>query len=157
MKKILLLPVLLPAVFIFSCHKKQMVVSAEKPAATTSAPMDNKATGTVKNVTVDAQADMMNTGASYSIDSLGINGDILSVFVNYSGGCKDHSFELLSNGMYAKSLPPQIAVCLKHINNDDACRKLVMEELKFNVSAIKYKGSNGTTIIKLGDKQVTYK
>ncbi len=109
----------------------------------------------MKNVTVDAQADMSTTGAAYNVDSISVEGDVLSVFVNYSGGCKEHSFELLSNGMYAKSLPPQISVCLKHTNNEDNCRKLVMQELKFNIAALHYKG-NGATIVKLGDKKVTF-
>ena len=157
MKKMLLLPVLLSAQLFISCHNKKMSdTSNETPAANTTAANQNNASADVKAVTVDPKADMMNTGASYSVDSLAISGDILSVFVNYSGGCKEHSFELLSNGMYAKSMPPQATVCLKHTNNDDACRKLVMQELKFNVSGIKYKGGNGTTVIKLGDRQVTY-
>jgi len=158
MKKMLLLPVLASAVLFFSCHKKEMSGSAKETTATTTASVSpsNPSATEIKNVTVDPAADMVNTGAPYSVDSVGISGDILSVFVNYSGGCKDHSFELLSNGMFAKSLPPQVTVCLKHTNNDDACRKLVMQELKFNVSGIKYKSGNGTTVIKLGDKQVTY-
>jgi len=97
---------------------------------------------------------MTSTGAPYKVDSISIDGDILSVFVNYSGGCKEHTFDLVSNGMYAKSMPPQISVVLKHTNNGDNCRELVMKELKFDVSPLKYKGGN-VTVIKLGDKTAT--
>jgi hypothetical protein len=84
-----------------------------------------------------------------------VNENILSVYVNYSGGCKPHVFDLVSNGMYSKSLPPQISVCLKHANNGDACRKLIMRELKFDISKLKYAG-NKTVVVKLGDKEVNY-
>ncbi|MGZ4061154.1 MAG: hypothetical protein ACXVPU_19135, partial [Bacteroidia bacterium] len=96
-----------------------------------------------------------STGSPYNVDSLAVNGDILSIFVNYGGGCKEHTFELVSDGMYSKSLPPQISVCLKHTNNSDNCRKLVMRELKFNISKLKYTGSK-TVTIKLVDKQINY-
>ena len=112
-------------------------------------------TNTIKNVIIDTQTDISNTGANYAIDSLKINGDVLSVFVNYSGGCKTHSFDLVSNGMYAKSLPPQLTLCLRHTANDDNCRKLVMEELKFNIAKAQSPGSK-KLLIKLGDKQVMY-
>lgn len=153
MKKTFVLTTLLCSVLIFSCHQKPAAASAGNTAAVSSGT-PKQAVQPVKAAMVDPSADMTDTGAPYTVDSISINGDILSVFVNYSGGCKEHSFELLSNGMYAKSLPPQISVCLKHTGNGDNCRELVMTELKFDVTALKYKGGNAT-VIKLGDKKVT--
>ena len=135
------------SIFLGACHKKAMDQTA-KPDAT-------DVSESVKSIVVDAQADMMAIGDVYQVDSLTVNENILSVFVNYSGGCKPHVFDLVSNGMYSKSLPPQIAVCLKHANNGDACRKLVMRELKFDISKLKYSG-NKTVVVKLGDKEVNY-
>ena len=139
-------------VILFSgCHHKQITKTAETVQTTTSA----KPSSGNKEVTVDATADMSATGAMYRVDSMTVNGDVLSVFVNYSGGCKDHSWELFSNGMYEKSLPPKISVCLKHTNNGDACRELKMEEVKFDIAKLK-NPSNKTVIVKMGDKSVRY-
>ena len=153
MNRPLLLSLAVSLTLFVSCHKKELSGSAASPAASSAAT--DKGSQGVKSVTVDSQTDMSNTGASYTVDSLAIKGNILSVFVNYSGGCQEHSFELLSDGLIAKSMPPQVTVCLRHNNNGDACRKLVMQELKFDVSAVKYKSGDGTTVIKLGDKRIT--
>lgn len=161
MKKLVAFATLTISVLLISCHHKDAAASAGSntaAAGTTSASATGSTKQTeapVKAVTVDAATDMNATGAAYTVDSMSMNKNILSVFVTYSGGCKEHTFELLSNGMYAKSLPPQVSVVLKHTNNGDNCRELVMKELKFDVSALKYKSGN-TTIIKMGDKRATY-
>lgn len=148
----------LSAVLFFSCHKKQINQSNTISAAVTNEKTDKKPTSiqpVIKNARVSAEADMANTGAMYNVDSMRVNNDTLSVFVNYSGGCKEHSFDLYSNGMFAKSLPPQLSLCLKHTSNEDACRKLIIQELKFNVNNLKYPGKN-TVVLKLGNKKVLY-
>ena len=132
----------------YACHK-----GTRKSTTTEGSTSESKNIG---NVVVDSKVDILNTGSPYKVDSLTISGDVLSVFVNYSGGCQEHSFELLSSGMHLKSLPPQIVVCLRHTNNDDTCRKLILQELKFNISALKYKGSDNTIVV-IGDKQISYK
>ncbi len=109
----------------------------------------------IKDIIIDPKLDAANLGGSgTSIDSISVKGDILSIFATYGGGCKKHIFDLYSTGIYAKSLPPQLTIYLKHVNNDDRCKKLVIQELKFNIAAVKYK--RGSLIIKLGDSSVKY-
>jgi hypothetical protein len=154
MQKLFITTILLSVVFLGACHKKEM--SKTGRSTSTSAQENKNTLPKIKDATIDAGIDVMNTGAAYHIDSTQVNGDILSVFVNYSGGCQEHSFELYSNGMYAKSLPPQLLLCLRHDNKEDACRELINQELKFNIIKLKYPGKN-TVILKLGDKQrITY-
>ena len=148
----------LSAAIFFSCHKKQINKTDSASASVVATQEEKQETppaNEVKNAIVDTETDMANTGSIYRVDSMKINNDTLSVFVNYSGGCKEHSFDLYSNGMYAKSLPPQLSLCLRHTNNGDACRKLIMKELKFTINNLKYQGKN-TVILKLGDKKATY-
>jgi hypothetical protein len=137
------------AIAFLSCHNKSMTKENNSP--------DNSRLPEepVKKATIDPNTDMAVTGTPYKVDSLHLNKDTLSVFVNYSGGCKKHFFQLISNGMYAKSLPPQLDLCLKHSDNEDLCKKLVMQELKFDVSGLKYKGSN-SVILKIGEKKIKY-
>ncbi|MBL0328082.1 MAG: hypothetical protein IPP64_01355 [Bacteroidetes bacterium] len=142
MKTKIIVSFLLFSLLTIACHKK---------SAPPSANLGEKA----MEVTVDASADMSATGAAYSVENILIKGDVLSVFISHSGGCKDHTFELISNGMYAKSMPPQLSLCLKHTNNEDMCKKLILKELKFNISKIKYQGSK-SLLVKLGDKSVNY-
>lgn len=146
------------AVFI-ACHKKQINQTASTTTASTAASENKEPKASllpeIKNAIVNPETDMANTGALYTVDSMKVTEDTLSVFVNYSGGCKVHSFDLYSNGMYAKSLPPQLSLCLKHTDNGDACRMLIMEELKFNVNNLKYAGKS-SVVLKLGDKRATY-
>ncbi|MES2591850.1 MAG: hypothetical protein V4608_08200 [Bacteroidota bacterium] len=161
MQKHFILAILVAVPYIFGCHKKQLVkTSTVQQTNTTTTSLEpatslNEDTIKIKNAIIDPEIDNTNTGSPYKVDSIKIAGDTLSVFVNYSGGCKAHSFELYSNGMYAKSLPPQLSITLKHIGNDDGCRKLIMEELKFDVANLKYAGKN-TVILKLSDQRVTY-
>lgn len=155
MQKHFTLIILLSVALFLSCHKKEISTTTNK-ASSKSTLVNNNNTPIIKDAIVDPSADLTNTGAAYTIDSLKINGDILSLFINYSGGCNEHTFELFSNGMYAKSLPPQLSVCLRHTNNGEACRELINQELKFNVTKFRYPGKN-TVVLKLGDKQrITY-
>ena len=139
------------SVLFSACHKKAMSASgANAPANKTS----SKTISEIKNVIIDPKLDIMNIGgAAVNVDSLAISGDILSVFVNYSGGCKEHSFDLYSNSMYAKSLPPKLKLFLKHTNNDDGCRELINAELKFNVAATK---SGKSLSLQVGNKFIKY-
>ena len=124
-----------------SCHQKKLAKTT--PDAE------------VKMVIVDQNYNVKDSIVNYTIDSAKTNGDILSLFINYSGGCKTHSFDLYSNSLYAKSLPPQTTVYLKHKNNGDACRELIIEELRFNISQLKYSGKK-TVIINVGKNHRVY-
>ncbi len=140
------------------CHKKATKVAgaekSKKPVVSINNPV-KPARPEGGEVIADVNADMTATGDMYQIDSLHIKADTLFILVNYSGGCKEHSFELISNMRYAKSKPPKISVSLKHTGNDDSCRELISRELKFNIKKLQYKGSS-PVIIKLGEKQITY-
>ena len=89
-----------------------------------------------------------NNKSTYEIKSAAIAGDILSLNISYTGGCKEHSFELISNGLYAKSLPPQITVYLKHQSNDDTCEKTIEKTITYNISKLQYPGQH-TLLIRI--------
>ena len=149
MQKIVIAFILFSVVFTSACNKKHGK-HADKSKNKTIVTNDDFYN--IKNLIVDPNVNMQVTGSEYVIDSVKVNNDILSLFVNYSGGCKTHTFELYSNAAYAKSLPPQVWVVLKHTSNDDACRQLISEELKFNIHQLQHKGQN-TVTINIGNKQ----
>lgn len=110
----------------------------------------------IKSVQVKPDLNCSDTGAAYNIDSLSLKGKVLSVFVNYSGGCKVHVFNAYSTKLYSKSMPPQLTICLKHDTTDDNCRKLVMQELKFDISSVLIDSYN-EIVINVGQNKIIYK
>lgn len=95
--------------------------------------------------------DVEQESAQTTIASVTLEGNILSLDVEYSGGCKDHSFELIGNGAIMKSLPPKRVVKLIHNSNDDTCRELVSETIKFDIRALAVTETTGSEITLLLD------
>ncbi len=65
-----------------------------------------------------------------------VDGNTLKVVVEYSGGCRDHVFQLVTNGMLMKSLPPQRPVRLIHQANEDVCRRMIIDTLTFDLTPL---------------------
>ena len=133
-----------------------------KTSKTVSQEKDNTAQAVTytssHKVIIDESFTGTDLGDRFKIDSISLKRDILDIYVQFSGGCKDHSFDLYSNKHYMKSLPLQLKLFLTHKNNGDACRKIVKETLHFNISDIQYPGKN-TLVIKINDHKIpiTYK
>lgn len=69
--------------------------------------------------------------------------DTLHVVVRYSGGCEEHEFNAYFSGAWLKSLPPQAMVEIEHLNpKNDPCRSLVKDTLLFNLTPLRYEGSD---------------
>ena len=67
---------------------------------------------------------------------MSIAGDILSVTVEYSGGCETHAWGACWSGSWLRSLPPKATLNLSHDAMDDACDLWVSETLLIDVSSI---------------------
>ena len=125
MRKIAIFGVLILATaMIFSCSR------ADKTIATSPAPSSK----------------MVET--PFSLDSAFVLGDTLHAIVQYSGGCGTHAFEIESSGALLKSLPPKQPIRIVHRSDNDPCRALIIEEIKFNIK--EFNGSpRGTTVLML--------
>ncbi len=73
---------------------------------------------------------------SFDIDSVAIDGAILSVFVAYGGGCTNHDFVLFGTDVLALSYPPQMFTTLTHDAHGDTCERYVQDTLTFDLSPI---------------------
>ena len=97
----------------------------------------------------------------FEVSNAYLNENILSIVVNYSGGCKDHEWALKGSTSYLKSLPPKKGIFLEHNSNEDVCRTFITDTLKFNIEKLKYPGkvSDYTVIIQLGNykQNIPYK
>ncbi len=77
-----------------------------------------------------------------SITSVSVEGNILKIAVDYSGGCEKHEFKLYFDGNYKKSMPAKASFILVHDNKGDQCRSIVNETLTFDISPAQYTGQN---------------
>jgi hypothetical protein len=130
-KQIIALPILLIVFLLSACSNRKIAAS---PVSVETAPLIQQET---KEIILSKRPNE-NSTSEYStrIDSLTIQGDILSVFIAYGGGCKIHEFDLYAVSGPNSTVVPE-ALFLRHQNNGDQCRKLIMKELKFNIAKIK--------------------
>jgi hypothetical protein len=81
-----------------------------------------------------------------NMESVEIIGDSLFIPVNFSGGCKNHVFNLTHTGAYMESMPPILDIYLEHEDNGDACRALITEKLGFDLTQLRYSNEGPLTL-----------
>ena len=106
---------------------------------------------TLKKGTSVLTARLANLSQAYKSDSFTIldahmDGNLMHLTVEYSGGCEVHSFEVLGSNAIMKSMPPQRAVLILHNANGDACRSLIVEQLTVDLSEFAYQQEDGSEI-----------
>jgi len=80
--------------------------------------------------------DMQNTGTPYDVLNISARGSKVNVTVQYGGGCEEHTFSLIHNGIMLESEPPQLHTVLVHDSPDDYCRAMPVENWSFDVSEL---------------------
>jgi len=86
------------------------------------------------------------TNDAFTIHSMNVVGNTLFMEVSYSGGCKEHSFQVIGSPMIAKSMPPIRAVEIRHNANDDNCRSIVTKILEVDITKLAYQQNAGSEI-----------
>ena len=99
------------------------------------------------SILVDDFSEYSRTSSNTQILNATIHDSTLTISVSYSGGCKNHDFQLIGSKIIQKSLPPIRGIMLIHHSNNDDCRELIERDLKFNISNLKY--PNGDIVLKL--------
>ncbi|MEY4330156.1 MAG: hypothetical protein RL609_904 [Bacteroidota bacterium] len=92
-------------------------------------------------------------GDAITINGLKVVGDSLYVEVQYSGGCQNHEFTMITNGNFLKSLPPQLPLFLEHNANGDNCRALKMETLKYDLKPLRSSQTKKIKVFVNDDKE----
>jgi hypothetical protein len=98
------------------------------------------------NVIVAELGDLNTKSAPFKISSVQIVGNIMTLEVNYSGGCKEHDFKMIGSNMIAKSMPPIRSIKLIDSVMDDSCKKLEIKNITVDISALAYKKESGSEI-----------
>ncbi len=61
--------------------------------------------------------------------------------ISYHGGCGKNNFELYSNGLLMKSMPPQLEIYLEREQENETCNDEIKQLLKFDLSPVKKPGN----------------
>ena len=104
---------------------------------------------TLKAIFIDSSSDTTKkerTSDAFKILDAKISKNQLLLNVSYSGGCEKHSFKIIGDLLLSKSLPPIRSVKLIHYGNNDACKKLIIENLVIDISDLAYKKEDGSEI-----------
>lgn len=79
---------------------------------------------------------------AYSISSVSVLNDVMTVEVSYGGGCKKHEFNLLV--VREETSENRARMVLSHNGNDDACEAAITRELRFDLTPLKQAFPNCT-------------
>lgn len=129
-----LVSILAVSVLLFACNNTKEVLEID--------PIN------VKSAQI---GDVTQESAETTITSAILEGNVLTLEVEYSGGCKDHTFELIGSAAVMKSMPPKRPIKLVHNSNEDSCRELVSETIKFELESLAYSKESGSEIVLLLD------
>ncbi|MDX2360153.1 MAG: hypothetical protein QNK23_05075 [Crocinitomicaceae bacterium] len=100
-----------------------------------------------RNIAVTAQLGEFKKGDALTITRSKVEGNILYLMVAYSGGCTEHTFEVIGNPILMKSLPPKRSVQLVHHANGDTCREWIEQTLEIDLSALAADQTPGSEVI----------
>ena len=89
-------------------------------------------------------------GNDYDFKTVAVEEDCLAIFLQYSGGCETHDFELRWDESVNLSLPPIIQLVLWHNANGDQCEAYLADSLFFDLLPIQQATTN-EIIIRLQD------
>ncbi|HMS03064.1 MAG TPA: hypothetical protein PKE51_08820 [Gemmatimonadaceae bacterium] len=91
-----------------------------------------------------------------------LDGDTLSLDIQFAGGCASHRFALLIDPAFMESQPVQVAARLAHDAGGDACRALLLRTLRFDLTRLReryaasYGAGPGTVVIGLAGQSIRY-
>lgn len=118
----------------------------------------DKSTSECNYIVEVSEKDFMD-GPYYSstkVQNLTWDGTCLTVTFSYAGGCEDHSYDFVSDGSIAESLPPIITLGLIHDNTDN-CDALITESVTVDILDLPQLGDYGSIVFKFkGDDSAGY-
>lgn len=151
MKKIgsILLQIFSVALVVISCSKSdnENTLNASFSDVSSTVLRINKETFDKIN---SSRKKNISEGDAFRINKGERKGDILQLNVSYSGGCKQHSFEIIWDGLVYTNNPCNMNLLIIHRGNNDTCEALITETIMVNlkelVGDITYKDKCAYTI-----------
>ncbi|MCP4445783.1 MAG: hypothetical protein GY811_10640 [Myxococcales bacterium] len=72
----------------------------------------------------------------FTISQASIVGNLLTIDVEYTGGCEKHEFEFWWGGSYGTSDPPLVPLEIQHRGNGDGCKALISDRLLIDLTTL---------------------
>lgn len=133
--------IIILSLFIISCGNSKKTVNQQKEMEEKAIEKPHK-----KAILVQDWNKYRDT-APYNILDINLKGNIITLDIDYSGGCKVHEFDLVGSVFIMKSLPPKRGIKLFHNSNGDDCREKIITSIHFDISEFAY--ANGEIILNL--------
>lgn len=108
--------------------------------------LEGVATFADEPVQITDDFDRVPSGQAVTVLSSSISDHVLTLSLEFSGGCKEHDFNFFASDTFMESLPVQVAVLLRD-NTEDPCEAIIREEKTFDLLPIRemYRRFYGTT------------
>lgn len=90
---------------------------------------------------------------------VGVEGNLLHMYAQYSGGCQDHDFYACWDGTFMESFPVQVRLQVFHDAHGDTCEALITKDIYLDLSTLResyqnaYRSQTGTIILRVAGAQ----
>jgi len=110
-------------------------------------------------IKINESNNMKDIGDSYQIQKAIIEDDQLWLTLTYGGGCEEHQFQMLFNNAYSEGeTGKSIQLTLHHNSNNDRCRSIVTQNLRFDLKSLQTQDTKELAIRLSGwEEQLVYK
>lgn len=98
----------------------------------------------------------------YQLNNVKIVGDSIIINLSYSGGCRQHEFNLIAQNYFGDTELPEVKLILAHDNKLDPCEAYLTKDHSFNLLPLKYEffklfgEKSGSIQLRLEDRNVNY-
>ncbi|MFT4754822.1 MAG: hypothetical protein ACI9GM_000124 [Salibacteraceae bacterium] len=157
------------SIITISCHTQKETVKTEVTVSSSTADQieltvdEPRDSTSLLIISIDESNNMKDIGDEYTIESAEIKNNQLWLAVSYGGGCEEHEFKMLFNNAYQERLDEEsgqsglISLTLNHHGNDDRCRSIVRQNIRFDLKPIKNPGYKNLIIrIKEWEEELIY-
>ena len=74
----------------------------------------------------------------FKILDVDLKKNLLTIYLEYTGGCSKHLFKLYTDKIYKSTDPPKIDLFLEHNPNGDLCKSLIMDTMIYDITNAKF-------------------
>ena len=139
MKKIILMLYISSAFLLSilsSCNQHDLDTTLDDTPSTTPKFGPNFKFYTDSNLFLETQNLRTSSSSNdFSIRNVKRENSKLTIEVSYAGGCQEHDFEVIWDGVVNLSSPRIVNLMLKHNGNNDACEALVTNKVEIDIKS----------------------
>ena len=130
--------------------------------------INNKPTAEIFDIILLTDKDKLTDfkNDDFFLEEIVLENDILKVNVSYNGGCKKHQFFLVAKKKFYYQIKNTFKINLQlfHNANQDSCKKIVTEDIFFNLVPLKNEfqknnidQKNNNVILSINNISINYK